>query len=119
MAPEWPSYSLLGHHGMQAHYPRFRTGTKTIRTHLLQTNITQATRLEPEIKKLTKAAGATGVIVLESHEGKGHWKGMQSWDTVVKNFKGDSSKILQNDPKIEHEDDAIIIFTSVRVFKYT
>ncbi|KAJ7368269.1 hypothetical protein DFH08DRAFT_676182 [Mycena albidolilacea] len=72
----------------------------------------RATRLEPEIKKLTKAAGATGVIVLESHEGKGHWKGMQSWDTVVKNYKGDSSKILQNDPKIEHEDDAIIIFTS-------
>ncbi|KAJ7276361.1 hypothetical protein B0H12DRAFT_1084973 [Mycena haematopus] len=72
----------------------------------------RAERLEPEIKNLMKASRATGVVVLESHEGKGHWKGMQPWETVVKNYKGDPSKVLQNDPKIEHEDDCLIVFTS-------
>ncbi|KAF7352822.1 2-succinylbenzoate--CoA ligase [Mycena venus] len=72
----------------------------------------RADRLEPEIKKITKEAGATGVVVMESHEGKGNWKGMQPWETIVKNYKEDPSKVLQNDPKIEHEDNCLIIFTS-------
>ncbi|KAJ6484986.1 hypothetical protein C8R47DRAFT_1217036 [Mycena vitilis] len=72
----------------------------------------RADRLEPEIKRLTAKAGATGVVVLESHEGKGHWKGMQPWETVFKNFKGDPSKILRNSPKLEPEDNSLIMFTS-------
>ncbi|KAJ6573029.1 hypothetical protein DFH09DRAFT_1152220 [Mycena vulgaris] len=72
----------------------------------------RADRLEPEIKKLTKQAGATGVVVLESHEGKGRWNGMQLWEKVVKNYKGDPNKALRNDPKIEHEDNCLIMFTS-------
>ncbi|KAJ6539309.1 hypothetical protein B0H19DRAFT_1178324 [Mycena capillaripes] len=72
----------------------------------------RADRLEPEIKRLTSQAGATGVVVLESHEGKGHWKGMKSWETVFRNYKGDLRKVLQNDPKIEPEDNCLIIFTS-------
>ncbi|KAJ7667988.1 hypothetical protein DFH06DRAFT_1184159 [Mycena polygramma] len=72
----------------------------------------RADRLEPEIKRLTAKAGATGVVVLESHEGKGHWKGMQPWESVVKNYKGDPSKVLRNPPKLEPEDNSLIIFTS-------
>ncbi|KAF7359761.1 Long-chain-fatty-acid-CoA ligase [Mycena venus] len=72
----------------------------------------RADRLEPEIKKFTKQARATGVVVLESHEGKGHWNGMQPWENVVKNYTGDPNKVLQNDPKIEHEDNCLIMFTS-------
>ncbi|KAJ6515928.1 hypothetical protein C8R45DRAFT_223876 [Mycena sanguinolenta] len=79
---------------------------------LIMLDSERADRLEPEIKKLTKASRATGVVVLESHEGKGHWKGMQPWETVVKNYKGDPSTVLQNDPKIVHEDDCLIVFTS-------
>ncbi|KAJ7744452.1 hypothetical protein DFH07DRAFT_890342 [Mycena maculata] len=72
----------------------------------------RADRLEPVIKKLTTDAKANGVVVLESHEGKGHWKGMQLWATVFKNYKGDQSKVLQNDPKLVPEDNALIFFTS-------
>jgi acyl-CoA synthetase (AMP-forming)/AMP-acid ligase II len=79
---------------------------------LIALDVERADRLEPEIKKLTAEAGATGVVVLESHEGKGHWRGMQLWETVVKNYKGDPRKVLQNDPKLVPEDNCLIIFTS-------
>jgi acyl-coenzyme A synthetase/AMP-(fatty) acid ligase len=72
----------------------------------------RADRLEPVIKKLASGAGAAGVVVLESHEGKGHWKGMQLWEIVFNNYKGDPRKVLQNDPKLLPEDDALIMFTS-------
>ncbi|KAJ7129707.1 hypothetical protein C8R44DRAFT_777452 [Mycena epipterygia] len=72
----------------------------------------RADRLEPVVKKLTTDAGATGIVVLESHEGKGRWKGMQPWETVVKNYKGDARKVLKHDPKLLPEDNALIIFTS-------
>ncbi|KAJ7283669.1 hypothetical protein C8J57DRAFT_1293235 [Mycena rebaudengoi] len=72
----------------------------------------RADRLEPVISKLSVAAGTAGVVVLESHEGKGNWNGMQSWDTVLKNYRGDPGKILQRDPEMVPEDNALIIFTS-------
>ncbi|KAJ7047406.1 hypothetical protein C8F04DRAFT_1205344 [Mycena alexandri] len=72
----------------------------------------RADRLEPVVKKLTAEAGATGLVVIESYEGKGHWKGMQRWETVVKNYKRDPTKILKHDPELVPEDNAVIFFTS-------
>jgi long-subunit acyl-CoA synthetase (AMP-forming) len=72
----------------------------------------RADRLEPVISKLSAAAGTAGVVVFESHEGKGNWNGMQSWDTVLRNYRGDPGKILQRDPEMVPEDNALIIFTS-------
>ncbi|KAJ7638791.1 hypothetical protein FB45DRAFT_903836 [Roridomyces roridus] len=72
----------------------------------------RATLLEPIIKKLTTEAKSNGVLVFRSREGKGHWKGMQSWDTVLGSYKHDGSKVLQNDPKLVPEDNAVIFFTS-------
>ncbi|KAJ6599084.1 hypothetical protein DFH09DRAFT_1130060 [Mycena vulgaris] len=78
---------------------------------LIMLDSERADRLEPVIKKLTAEAGATGVVVIEP-EGKGPWKGMKLWETVFKNYKGDPKKVLQADPKLLPEDNALIIFTS-------
>ncbi|KAJ7233988.1 hypothetical protein C8J57DRAFT_1381414 [Mycena rebaudengoi] len=73
----------------------------------------RADRLEAVISKLSAAAGTAGVVVLESHEGKGNWNGMQSWDTILKNYRAcDPEKILQRDPEMVPEDNALIMFTS-------
>ncbi|KAJ7233984.1 hypothetical protein C8J57DRAFT_1381406 [Mycena rebaudengoi] len=74
----------------------------------------RADRLEPVISKLSAAAaGTAGVVVLESHEGKGNWNGMQSWDTILKNYRAcDPEKILQRGPEMVPEDNALIMFTS-------
>ncbi|KAJ7498943.1 hypothetical protein FB451DRAFT_1203575 [Mycena latifolia] len=79
---------------------------------LIMLDSERADRLEPVIKKLTAEAGATGVVVWESHEGKGHWKGMQPWESVFQKYKGDPKKVLEHDPKLLPEDNALIIFTS-------
>ncbi|KAJ7433825.1 hypothetical protein B0H11DRAFT_2179471 [Mycena galericulata] len=72
----------------------------------------RADRLEPVVQKLTSDAGANAILVLESHEGKGHWKGMQPWESILKKYKGDPKKVLRNDPKLVPEDNAMIFFTS-------
>lgn len=75
--------------------------------------------LEAIVGRFTAEVGTRGFIVLESHEGKGHWKGMDSWDTIFDNYKEDPGKVLENDPRILPEDFATIIMTSgttVRTF---
>ncbi|KAJ7160799.1 long-chain-fatty-acid-CoA ligase [Mycena filopes] len=72
----------------------------------------RADRLEPEIEKLTAQAGAKGIVVLQSFEGKGRWNGMQPWETVFEKYKGDPMKMLKHDPNVGPEDNATIFFTS-------
>lgn len=72
----------------------------------------RADRLEPVVQKLAADAGTTGFLVLEAHEGKGKWNGMQTWEEALKAYKGDPQNILNTDPGIIHEDNATILFTS-------
>ncbi|KAL1679215.1 hypothetical protein EV122DRAFT_263911 [Schizophyllum commune] len=52
------------------------------------------------------------ILVLESHEGKGSWKGMKSYADVLAKYEGDGADVVSNDPAIVPEDDAIILFSS-------
>ncbi|KAL1663207.1 hypothetical protein GGF50DRAFT_116237 [Schizophyllum commune] len=52
------------------------------------------------------------ILVLESHEGKGSWKGMKSFADVLAKYEGDGADVVSNDPGIVPEDDAIILFSS-------
>ncbi|KAF9041971.1 acetyl-CoA synthetase-like protein [Hymenopellis radicata] len=51
-------------------------------------------------------------LVLESHEGKGSWDSMESYNDVLSQYTGDGLWILQEDLTIEPEDNATVIFTS-------
>lgn len=72
----------------------------------------RADKLEPIAKKLVAETGCTGILVLESHEGKGSWQGMKTWKGAFDDYKGDPRRILSLDPELVPEDDATILFTS-------
>ncbi|KAF8974758.1 hypothetical protein BDZ97DRAFT_1775265 [Flammula alnicola] len=72
----------------------------------------RADRVEPIAKKLASEAGSTGVLVLESHEGKGTWDGMKTWTAALDAYKGDPRKVLQMDLGLTPEHNATILFTS-------
>ncbi|PBK66539.1 long-chain-fatty-acid-CoA ligase [Armillaria solidipes] len=72
----------------------------------------RAERIEPIAADLKRASGASGYLVLEDHEGKGHWEGMDVWSKVFPNYLKDPEEILRDDPHIIPEDNATIIFTS-------
>jgi hypothetical protein len=72
----------------------------------------RADRIEPIASRLAREAGTTGILVLESHEGKGKWECMRSWNHVLNNYSGDSRKVLDVDPGILPEDNATVIFSS-------
>ncbi|KAK0452889.1 uncharacterized protein EV420DRAFT_1645412 [Desarmillaria tabescens] len=55
---------------------------------------------------------ASGYLVLEDHEGKGHWESMDVWGTVFSGYNKDPGNVLSDDLQISPEDDAIITFTS-------
>lgn len=71
----------------------------------------RADLLEMATKKLTDT-GAVAFLVMECHEGKGEWGGMQSWDSAVGHFNGADDEITERGPAILPEDNATIIFTS-------
>ncbi|KAG5646575.1 hypothetical protein DXG03_002878 [Asterophora parasitica] len=75
----------------------------------------RADRLEPVAQKLSAENGVNGILVFESHEGTGEWKGMQSWNSALANYKGDSSEILKSNLQILPEDNATILFTSASI----
>ncbi|KAF9463754.1 hypothetical protein BDZ94DRAFT_588309 [Collybia nuda] len=68
--------------------------------------------LEPVVSQLVTDVGAVRFMVIESHEGKGHWDGMDNWDEVMNRYQGDPSAIIRDDPGILPEDNATIMFTS-------
>ncbi|KAK0432358.1 hypothetical protein EV421DRAFT_2040716 [Armillaria borealis] len=68
--------------------------------------------VEPIGAELRFASGASGYLVLEDHEGKGHWEGMDVWSAVFSGYHRDPGDVLSHDPQILPEDDATITFTS-------
>ncbi|KAK0442328.1 hypothetical protein EV421DRAFT_1904106 [Armillaria borealis] len=72
----------------------------------------RADEIEPISAELRLASGASAYLVLEDHEGKGHWKGMDIWSAVFSRYSTDPGDVLSDDPQISPEDDAAIIFTS-------
>lgn len=76
----------------------------------------RADKLERIAKKLVAEAGCTGILVLESHEGKDSWEGMKTWKAAFDDYKGDPRQVLNIDPGLVPEDDATILFTSGSVY---
>ncbi|KAK0435795.1 uncharacterized protein EV420DRAFT_1770508 [Desarmillaria tabescens] len=72
----------------------------------------RADMVEPIGAELRLACGASRYLVLEDHEGKGHWEGMDVWSRVFSEYDGDPGNVLSDDPQISPEDDAAITFTS-------
>ncbi|KAK0234426.1 hypothetical protein EDD85DRAFT_792475 [Armillaria nabsnona] len=72
----------------------------------------RADMIETIAAELRLASGTSGYIVLEEHEGKGHWQGMDVWKTVFSGYNRDPGDVLGDDPQILPEDDATITFTS-------
>lgn len=67
----------------------------------------RADLLEPVISSI-----GSRFAVLRGKEGKGKWKSMDVWDSVLQHYRGDPQKILTEDPRIQPEDDASIVYTS-------
>ncbi|KAG6841219.1 hypothetical protein C0991_000665 [Blastosporella zonata] len=74
----------------------------------------RAERLEGISEKLKAESGSNGILVFNAHEGKGKWKGMESWDAVLAAYKGDTTSIVTGKGEVEilPEDNATILFTS-------
>ncbi|KAK0472772.1 hypothetical protein IW261DRAFT_731841 [Armillaria novae-zelandiae] len=72
----------------------------------------RADQIEPIGAELRLASGASAYLVIEDHEGKGHWEGMDMWSAVLSRHSTDHGDVLSEDPQISPEDDAAIIFTS-------
>lgn len=72
----------------------------------------RADEFEPVVTEILRDTATTGFLVFDSHEGKGSWKEMKCFRTVVNNYHGDSTDILKNVPAIVPEDNAAIMFTS-------
>ncbi|TFY81448.1 hypothetical protein EWM64_g2562 [Hericium alpestre] len=68
--------------------------------------------LEHDALSIAKEAGTTGILVWEHREGKGEWKGMCLWSEIMDSYKGDARQILEENPNLSPEDNAIVIFTS-------
>ncbi|KAF7433422.1 hypothetical protein PC9H_005374 [Pleurotus ostreatus] len=68
--------------------------------------------LESSALKMTQDEGVRGFVVLESHEGRGYWDGMENWISIEQEYQGDSSKLLSQSPGVLPEDNATVIFTS-------
>jgi hypothetical protein len=72
----------------------------------------RADKFEPVAAEILRNTATTGFLVFDSHDGKGLWKGMKCFRTVVNNYHGDLAKILKDDPSMVMEDNAAIMFTS-------
>ncbi|KAK0435411.1 hypothetical protein EV421DRAFT_1836000 [Armillaria borealis] len=71
----------------------------------------RANVIEPIVDGLKDMAGASGCIVMEEHEGKGLWKGMDNFGTIFSRSLANPETVL-DDPLITPEDDATLVFTS-------
>ncbi|KAK0502199.1 hypothetical protein EDD18DRAFT_1139698 [Armillaria luteobubalina] len=72
----------------------------------------RADKIEPIATDLKHASGASGYLVIQDHEGKESWEGMDAWSTMRSKYDMDPKGILQDDPQLLPDDDAMIIFTS-------
>ena len=73
----------------------------------------RANILENAVDSLFRDSHATGgVVVIHGSEGKGAWKGMTTLDEELKQYRGDASAVISDDPVMVPEDNAMIMFTS-------
>ncbi|KAK0452880.1 uncharacterized protein EV420DRAFT_1645404 [Desarmillaria tabescens] len=72
----------------------------------------RADDIEPIAADIKRVSGIEGYLVLEDHEGKGRWEGMDVWSKVFLQCHKDPGEILRDNPHIVPEDNATIIFTS-------
>lgn len=81
----------------------------------------RADLLEPLVSSTTAGLGNTEFFVFDSHEGKGWWKGMECFRDAVERYRGDPIAIIEEDPQMMPEDDAVIMFTSgnLKAARYT
>lgn len=71
--------------------------------------------IEKSLRKLSQHNKMTGFLVFRTHEGKGSWAGMSSWDEALRKgkYQGvDVKKFIQEESSIHPEDNAAIYFTS-------
>ncbi|PSR90674.1 hypothetical protein PHLCEN_2v4823 [Hermanssonia centrifuga] len=57
-------------------------------------------------------AGVTGLILFDVLGRDSQWKGVDLWENVMQSHKHDPRRILLEDPNVQPEDNATIIFTS-------
>lgn len=74
----------------------------------------RADTIEPIVASLSQDVGSVGLLVLNSHEGKGRWTGMDCYRAAVDRYIGGTQGIqsLNQDIEILPEDNAAIMFTS-------
>ncbi|KAG6848941.1 hypothetical protein H0H93_012583, partial [Arthromyces matolae] len=74
----------------------------------------RAEKLEGVVDSLKTKAQCRGILVLNSQEGKGKWKGMECWDAKIAGYTGDTASIRTGagQEEILPEDNATILFTS-------
>jgi len=69
--------------------------------------------LEPFLESIRLEVGTTGILVIKAHEGKGTWKNVRSWDSVMKKYSGKKEeKSWMKEPTCDPDDNAYIFFTS-------
>ncbi|KAF9460705.1 hypothetical protein BDZ94DRAFT_878708 [Collybia nuda] len=71
----------------------------------------RADRIEPVAADILEDS-PSNFLVLDSHEGKGQWKEMESFRAVVDAYIGETASILEEEYEILPEDNATIMFTS-------
>lgn len=71
----------------------------------------RADRIEPVAADILEDS-PSNFLVLDSHEGKGQWKEMESFGAVVDGYTGETVSILEEECYILPEDNAVIMFTS-------
>lgn len=58
-----------------------------------------------------RMSGVTGILVFDSTGRTANWDGVVSWSSAMRSAEG-TSHILSEDPEVQSEDNATIIFTS-------
>lgn len=71
----------------------------------------RADRIEPVAADILEDS-PSNFLVLDSHEGKGQWKEMESFRAVVDSYTGETVSILDEECHLLPEDNAVIMFTS-------
>lgn len=89
------------------------TGCKLI---ILDTE--RANLIEPATSDILRDTAAAGLLVFDSHEGKGLWEGINCFHAAVQDYNGDVGDILAGDSNLLPEDNAAIMFTSGECILY-
>ncbi|KAJ3972171.1 hypothetical protein EV361DRAFT_907039 [Lentinula raphanica] len=72
----------------------------------------RATLLSPVVNEIKSKAGTKAFLVIETQDANLSRFGMERWTTRFEDYQGDTQQVLTEDPQIEPEDNATILFTS-------